>query len=172
MKRENRLFVLILCLAAMLLVATSAFGGEAKTYKVVNNTGTTASDVHIIFSGTGGDVTTRVLYQPAACGVPTIPSQSPAVSGYSEIIWPAACIPDGDSIKIQVLTRNSQEFAGGYWTDPAHPTDPGIGPVESGDITEIAPMGVPALSTWGIVALVLILGSTAVYFLRRKRATA
>jgi hypothetical protein len=32
--------------------------------------------------------------------------------------------------------------------------------------------GVPALSPWGIVALVLILGSVAVVFIRRRRVTA
>jgi len=171
MKRINYFAVMAIFFSAVLLISTGTLAGEAKTYKVVNSTGTTASDVHITFSGTGGVVGTRVLYQPAACGQATIPSQPPTQSGYSEIIWPSACVANGDSIIIQVLTTNTLTFTSGYWTDPTHTSSPGIGPVNAGDLT-VRTKGVPSLTTWGIVILLALILGSGVYILRRRRAVA
>ena len=171
MNRRNYLAIMAIFFTAVLLLSTGTLAGEAKTYKVVNSTGATASDVHITFSGTGGIVGTRLLYQPAACGQAVIPAQPPTLSGYSEIIWPSACVANGDSIIIQVLTTNTLAFAGGYWTDPTHTSSPGIGPVNAGDLTPRT-KGVPSLTTWGIVILLALILGSGVFVLRRRRAVA
>ena len=142
-----------------------------KAYKIKNTTGSAASDLHVVFQGTGGDITTVVIDQPAGCPVASIPSNPPTVGNEMIVNWGVECVAAGDSVTVKVTTPNGPlTVDSGFWTNLANPAAPGSGPVD--DIRDIDMKDGPTRSQWGMITLVslLLVGGTLV--LMRKRAQA
>lgn len=114
------------------LVTVAAAGmPKSSEYQIVNNTGQAASDFHAIFAGTGGTLKTELTESPAGCGAATITDNLNRV----DIVWSAACVPNGSSIKIKVCSEHgAPAFAGGYWTLNGQ----NIGAIAANDISSIA----------------------------------
>jgi hypothetical protein len=116
----------------VLLLAQSAHAGDTKTFTFTNHTGQTATDLHITFRGTGGNVTINpiTIVNPAKCdqGIPS--SSGNAV----DIIWqPQGCVENNSTVSFTVTTNGPGplEFGEGYWTGPGAVA---IGAVRPGDV--------------------------------------
>jgi hypothetical protein len=104
---------------SVLLGALAAYANDAKTVTVTNHTGQKASDLHIIFRGTGGDLTVdpTSLASPANCEQGT-----PSTAGNElDIVWqPGGCVDNGSAVSFRASTSGPGplDLGGGYWTGP------------------------------------------------------
>lgn len=110
-----------LTLALALLVSTTAIclAFAAKVVCVKNTTGVWASDLHVTFSGTGGNVTVPPGSVIAfGCPVPAVPSNG-QITNTATIDWGVPCVPPGATVCfLAVTTGPALDFAGGNWTGP------------------------------------------------------
>ncbi len=168
MNSTKKYMFILLLIAAVMLSFSQAYAADAKIYRVTNGRGTPASDLHVTFTGTGGNITTVVLTNPEGCPDPAIPSNG-AVTNTVVLEWGDNCVDNEEyvTIKVSTTTDSSLAFSKGFWTDITHPTDPGIGPVGPNDIRQT---GIPSLTQWGLIALLTILAGIATWVvLKRKR---
>lgn len=102
---------------AALALATSILAFDEKVITVCNTTGLTVSDLHVTFSGTGGNVSVAPASVFAgACPVPLVPSNG-AVTNTVVIDWGVPCIPPGACVTFTVRTANGPlNFVSGNWT--------------------------------------------------------
>lgn len=118
----------------MMSVASLATAQSIQGFEFTNNSGAPASDLHAVFSGTGGTVTAWVLTQPAGCPVPTIPTNTPPLSFSFTIDWGVACVPVGAKVEVEVRTAfGPAVFESGEWTFP--PVAPPV-PIPPVDVVE------------------------------------
>lgn len=94
---------------------THAF--DEKIITVVNTTGVPASDLHVTFSGTGGNV---FVSPPGVyafgCPVPLVPSNG-MVTNTVVIDWGVPCVMPGQAVAFKVRTNNGPlTFIHGFWT--------------------------------------------------------
>lgn len=110
-----------------------------REYTFTNNTGQSANDLHVLFSGTGGHTMTSVIDQPDDCGPPAIPSNG-KVTNVVEVVWDSKCIDNGESVTLKVCTVNGPlRVEGGQWTCDGK----GIGKLRPGDIDRGEESGLP-----------------------------
>ncbi len=163
---NRKVFTTVLTLAFSIFWVASAFSADTKNYRVDNNTGAAAADLHLTFTGTGGVTATVILRQPGNCPAAVIGATNPVV-----IDWNNACVANGQSVDIQVSTPNGPlAFDSGFWTDV---NDNNIGAVGAGHIRVIGDneYKVPSLTTYGLIALALLLAGMAVWMFRRRRVS-
>ncbi len=138
----------------LLVVAAPAkvFGEDVKIVAVTNTTGLAAADLHVTFTGTGGNISVVPESVTAgACPIPTVPSNG-MVTNTAVIDWGAACVPAGGAVVFVASTTNGPlAFASGFWTDVAGND---IGPIKPDDIEVDELTGGPATMTVDISALV------------------
>lgn len=160
---KKYMFILLL-IAAVMLSFSQAYAADAKIYRVTNGTVTAASDLHVTFTGTGGNITTVILRNPDGCPVPAIPSNG-AVTNTVVLDWGGNCVAVGDyvTIKVSTTTDSLLAFSSGFWTDVANPANPGIGPVD------IRQTGIPTFTQWGLIALLIILAGVATWVVLKRR---
>ncbi len=90
--------------------------GEWKEYTFTNNSTGNVSDLHVLFSGTGGSLEAVVVEQPEGCPAAAVPSNG-RISNRMDVDWGEACIRPGQSVRIKVCTKNGPlRPEGGYWT--------------------------------------------------------
>lgn len=110
----------------MMSVASLATAQSIQGFEFTNNSGAPASDLHAVFSGTGGTVTAWVLTQPAGCPAPTIPTNTPPLGNSFTIDWGVACVPVGATVEVEVRTDfGPAVFVSGEWTFPPVAIPPG-----------------------------------------------
>ena len=120
--------------ATSFLCCSSTFAVDIRIYEFTNSTGMSASDLHVEFAGTGGNLTTMLLQSPVGC--PEDPMISPTGSPMV-IDWGVACIPNGGKVIVKVKTENGPiQFDFGYWTSPGNQGEGGIGTINPNDIVE------------------------------------
>lgn len=119
---------------------------DAQLVTVTNTTGQAVSDLHVIFSGTGGvvqvDPNTVVTTN---CPVPIVPSNPPAVTNTVTIDWQTPCVQPGETVAFMVTTPNGPlNYQGGWWT--LNGVNVGNIRVGSINITRVrTPFGVPGV---------------------------
>ena len=98
--------------------------GQQVSATVINASGQVASDLHLKFSGTGGNIfidPPSVGVVPGGAPVPAVASNPPAVSNEADIDWNGPAVPPNATVNFVVTTRAGPlQFISGYWT--------GIGP--------------------------------------------
>jgi len=103
------------------LFSTSVQAADGKIYQFTNSTAFVQSDLHLVFTGTGGSLALTVLTNPPGCPAPTIMVTAPEVW----IDWGVSCIAPGAIVVVQVNTANGPlDYNSGTWTRP----NPGGGP--------------------------------------------
>src|SRR5437588_5697044 len=73
---------------------------------IINNSGQTASDLHLVFSGGGGNLyldSNTVFASP--CGKPAIIISSGGADTL-KVVWPAPCVASGTSVTLIVHSAN------------------------------------------------------------------
>lgn len=89
---------------------------RCKEYTFTNNLNRSVNDLHAIFRGTGGDLKTTILKNAPGCGMPAV-NNGDEVSNRMDIVWPAACVDPGESVRVRVCSANGTPmFDGGFWT--------------------------------------------------------
>lgn len=89
---------------------------DCREYVLINSLDQAASDLHAIFSGTGGSLEVVVVDHASGCSNSEIPSNG-TVTNQMDIIWDGACVDPGESVKVKVCTENGPlRLEGGYWT--------------------------------------------------------
>jgi hypothetical protein len=125
---------------------------------VVNNTGRAASDLHITFTGSGGNVVVDpngVVVVPGGCPAPTVPSNPPAVTNEVVLDWGADWIAPCANVWFSVKTAfGPLAFNVGYWTSTVDGVpDSNIGGIDPSDIN-VSPMSVKrVISSEGVPSL-------------------
>lgn len=101
----------------MIGLCVAARAADERIVSVCNTTGLFASDLHITFTGTGGNVTVPPATVKAGfCPVPVVPSNG-AVTNTVVIDWGGPCVPPGAWVTFVVRTTNGPlGFASGFWT--------------------------------------------------------
>ena len=119
--------------------APPAQAADTRVYRITNNTGQRASDLHIVFRFTGGDLTTAVLVNPPGCPAPAIPSNGPGATRTMVLDWGVECVAPGDRVTVRVSTINGPLAPdSGFWTNLANPVPPGYAPLDpEEDIEEL-----------------------------------
>lgn len=137
-------------------------------YTVTNNTGQSASDLHMTFTGTGGTLYTVVVSQPSiGTATASIPSNG-TVTNTATIVWPGNFIQNGQSVTVYVASDfGAPQFNSGYWTRNNVPS----GNINPGDIALVQPNGIPTLSQWGMIIFALMMLTVTLIFVYRKRQT-
>jgi hypothetical protein len=113
--------------------------GQQLSASVINTSGRVASDLHLIFSGTGGNISVDPLslaVVPGGAPVPKIASNPPAISNEVDIEWDNPAVPPDATVNFVVATRAGPlKFISGYWTGMEPERGRVIlGPVVEGDI--------------------------------------
>lgn len=106
---------------------------------VVNNTGNPASDLHVTFTGSGGNLFVNpggVIVAPGPCPVPAVPSNLLKSTNEVVIDWGTSCVAPCATAWFTTLTAfGPLGFESGFWTSMVNGVpDTNIGPVEPGDI--------------------------------------
>ena len=113
---------------------------HCKEYTFTNNLNQSVSDLHAIFSGTGGDLTTTIISNPPGCPAPAIPSNGQVINRM-DVDWGTACVDPGESVRVKVCTRNGPlNFEGGFWT--LNGVD--VGTLTADDVAEGQESGLPS----------------------------
>ncbi len=108
---------MILALAT-LLVPSLATAADAVLVKVTNTTGTTARDLHVTFTGTGGNIKVdpASVFAPG-CPVPAVPSNPPVVTSTAVLDWGVLCVPPGGSVEfVATTTAGPLAVSSAVWT--------------------------------------------------------
>ncbi len=148
MKYQNRFssilsMKLISCLIFFLLSQGILMGkpnplnetiAACNVYTFTNNTGNTASDLHVTFTGTGGSLDVMVTGNPPGCPPPGIPSNG-TVTNTMIVDWGIDCVQNGQSVTVKVSTENGPlEVNGGFWSGVDNQESPGVGILNPEDI--------------------------------------
>lgn len=135
-------------------------------YTVTNNTGQSASDLHMTFTGTGGTLYTVMISEPVTgTATASIPSNG-TVTNTATIVWPGNFIQNGQSVTVYVASDfGAPVFNSGYWTRNNVPS----GNINPGDIALVGSNSIPTLSQWGIIIFFLLMLATTMIFVRRKK---
>jgi hypothetical protein len=105
---------------------------RSKEYTFTNNLDQSVNDLHATFSGTGGDLKTVILKNALGCAMPQV-NNGDEVSNRMDVVWPAACIKPGESVRIRVSSTNgAPKFEGGYWTVNGRD----VGALKESDVSE------------------------------------
>lgn len=117
--KEFRKWSFIWFAVMLLLVAGSSYGTDDITVTVVNNTGVPAADLHVYFSGAGGNIVVDPLAVVAlGCPTPLIPSNPPTVTSTAVIDWGTACVEPGAAVTFIAATMNGPlTVDSACWTD-------------------------------------------------------
>lgn len=121
---------LSLLLSWLLLYAAPTFSSSTIAFEIVNTTTQNASDLHLEFTGTNGNLSVEVLLSNCT-GTPIItisPNPNNNTSDIAVIDWGQLCVMVGDTIIIQATTTSpSISYQGGYWSNAPNQAAPGIG---------------------------------------------
>ena len=146
-------------LGGVLLSATPSWADVTQMFSITNNSGAARSDLHLIFTGTGGAAVLAIQQQPGLCGPAVVTNPGSPW----DITWPAACVGVGQSVVVTITSAaGGVAFSSGTWS-------PGGVALAGGDVTVVA---VPGASPWMLGLIVLLLGAAgaAVLAFRRRRA--
>jgi hypothetical protein len=129
--------------AAALAIAERTNAADQIFVTVVNTTGVAAADLHVTFTGTGGNITVPPLTVIAlGCPVPAVPSNG-MVTNTAVIDWGAACVPPGAAVTFLARTTNGPlAFSSGVWTGVGGGV---IGPAAPAEVIPIGPAPFPFL---------------------------
>jgi hypothetical protein len=85
---------------------------------VTNRSGLPASDLHVSFTGSGGDLGVDPGSVKAdGCPQPRIPSNEKAATNEVDIEWPTPCVAPDGTVRFQAASSHGPlKFASGYWT--------------------------------------------------------
>jgi hypothetical protein len=163
--RKSAIFSVCLLFLGLGLVVQSGFAGPYYYFEITNNSksDTTRSDLHLNFTGGTGAATLEVLQSPTGCGIPIV-SGNPGAPW--DITWSGACVDSLEKVTIRIYSLTSVTFSSGYWT-PGNPDSTALDPT---DVVDKTPL--PALTDWGIGALVFAVLAAGVLLLVRRRRVA
>lgn len=149
----------VLLVVGLVLSATPSWAVVVQKFGIKNNSGAARSDLHLLFTGTGGAATLAVTNNPAGCGLPVVSNPGSPW----DITWPNACVQPGDVVEISITSAaGGIAFSSGTWT-------PGGVALAGGDVTAVT---VPGASPWTIGLILLVLGvAGAVVLVYRRRRT-
>lgn len=120
-----------------MFAGAGAIANDIERFKITNSTGGNASDLHVTFTGTGGNLSTVVTVNAPGCPAPAIPSNG-TITNTMVLNWAQNCVQPGAMVTVRVSTVNGPlAFDSGFWTNLANPGPPGSGPVNAGDIAEV-----------------------------------
>jgi len=164
-------FRTLLTIALVALIAGPAFA-DTKNFRVINNSGSQASDLHLVIGGTGGGLVggnVVVLVNPANCATPNV-----SVSGGNTVNldWGVNCVDPGGLAIVRITSVNGNppgpfSLVSGTWSY----TNQGDIAINVGNDT--ASIQVPTVSQWGLIVMTLaLLIAATVIFARRRPATA
>ncbi len=160
MKLSSRIIVCLCCFVLLLTLSSSAFGKEYRwEVTATNNSGAARTDLHVLFSGTGGTIANQAVISNDGPGAVT----GIAVVGGNEIQidWGAPGLGVGNTVKFTFTTTNAPvTVASATWT-------PGDVPAGEGDVIIVEK--VPSLTEWGLLVLVALLVASGVYVAIRRR---
>ncbi len=103
----------------MLLASSKADADDRIVVTVVNTTSQFAADLHVTFSGTGGNI----FVDPGSvvapgCPVPSVSSNPPTVTNTVVIEWGTACVNPEMAVTFIARTTNGPlVFQNAFWTD-------------------------------------------------------
>ena len=147
-------------LILVLSFAGSAFAQDNRwQVTATNNSGAVRTDLHVVFSGTGGTIANAKITANEGNGPATIS----VISGADiQIDWTGAGILVGNSVTFQFTCDFAPTIEWAVWTP---------GDVEVGDANIGIVQKVPSLSHWGLIALLVLLIGAAVFVARRRRSS-
>ncbi len=157
MKRFSIAFVLVL--AGMSALAPSAHAYVYSTYTITNNSGAQATDLHLVFNGTGG---TASMAFPFDLGNQTINGhfESGQGSPWDVVFDPNHPVAPGHAVQPVIASDNAPTFVSGYWT-------PSNAPLAPGDVVLTA-QKMPGLGRVGAGALAAMMVAAGWFGLRRR----
>lgn len=102
---------------ALSLLVLSASAADRVVVCVQNNTGVAASDLHVTFTGTGGNIYVDP-FSVVAIGCPTpLVTSNGAITNTADIDWGVACVAPGSTVMFIASTVNGPlGVASGTWT--------------------------------------------------------
>jgi hypothetical protein len=165
-------FRTLAAIALVALIAAPALAADTKNFRVINNSGAQASDLHLTITGTGGGLVNgniTVLVNPPGCGNPAV-----SITGGNvvNLDWGTNCVNPGDVVIVRVASVAGNPpgpftIASGEWTfNPGAPIAINVG-------NDTAVVQVPTVSQWGLIIMTLaLLVAATVIFARRRPATA
>jgi len=109
--------VRVLCFVVLAFSASLVRAVDSVIVSVQNNTGVFVSDLHVTFTGTGGNITVPpVTVFAFGCPVPAVPSNG-AVTNTAVIDWGVACVAPGSWVHFNAQTTNGPlAIASARWT--------------------------------------------------------
>jgi len=149
----------LVLVVGLVLSATPSWAVVVQKFGIKNNSGAARSDLHLIFTGTGGAATLAVTNNPAGCGAPVITNPGSPW----DITWSNACVQVGDVVEISITSAaGGVAFSSGTWS-------PGGVNLPAGDVTAVT---VPGASPWtiGMVVLLLAVAGAAALAFRKRRS--
>lgn len=118
-KRQARLHTIIglLFIGGAVVLPNAAKSADTIIVTVQNTTGLIASDLHVTFTGTGGNITVPPATVAApGCPPPAVPSNG-AVTNTAVIDWGVPCIMPGAVVTFLATTTNGPlAMDSGFWT--------------------------------------------------------
>lgn len=159
----KKIAVSMLTLALVALLAAPASAQDKKHYRIHNNSGAAAKDLHITFGGTGGNLNVSVLAPPFPCENPTV-----TITGgnTANIVWLADCFRNKDVCIIRAqTTAGPLSVISGEWTYSVG------APIALNVGTDVVLTDVPTVSQWGLIILTLLLLTAATIIFARRRTT-
>lgn len=159
-------FKTLAALALVALIAAPALAADTQNFRVINNSGAIASDLHVTFSGTVSNISAAMLVNPDACGVPAITYTG---GNTVNLDWGVDCVPIGQVVIMRVTTTDAGPLAitSGEWTYTSG------SPVAISVVADTASIAVPTVSQWGLIVMTLaLLTAATIIFARRRPATA
>jgi hypothetical protein len=94
--------------------------GSVENFTFTNNTGQTASDLHVTFSG---PMQAQVVQNPAGCPTPTV--IAPVGSSTVDVDWGVACADNGESAILKITSEPPVSPVSSYWTISGSPIPSG-----------------------------------------------
>jgi len=150
----------LVLIGGLVVLAAPSWAAVAQRFKITNNSIAARSDLHLVFTGTGGTATLTVDSQPPVCGPPVVTNPGSPW----DITWPSACIGVGGIVTVTITTAaGGAVFSSGTWS-------PGSVPLAAGDVTAVA---VPGVSPWalGLLGLLIAASGAVALGVRRKART-
>jgi hypothetical protein len=157
----KKICLTMLTLALVALLATPASAQDKKNYRITNNSGAAAKDLHVTFGGTGGNLNVSMLAPPFSCEDPTI-----SVTGgdTANMVWLSECFRNKDVCILRAqTTAGPLSVVSGEWTYAAG------APIALNVGTDVFETEVPTVGQWGLIILTLLLLTAATLIFARRR---
>lgn len=165
MRFNKPTILLTIAVMAVVFLSSSLSAADAKMYRIKRVAATPASDLHVVFTGTGGVISVAVLNDIPGCSEATVSTPG----GDLDLTWSSACVDLNEFVLIRVTTPNGPlAFSSGYWTNGPSQPSPGIGLVAPTDIAEVASL--PSMTPLGLIVLAALMIGAGIWFFYRRRS--